>query len=210
VDSEDVEKEGPEKYLSDVCGLLIPGGFGERGIEGKLTAIQYARENLVPFFGICLGLQCAVIEFARHICNLKDANSLEFDPNTPHPVIHIMESQKNIKEMGGTMRLGAYACILKDNTRAARAYKTNYISERHRHRYEVNNDYRRILQENGMTLSGLSPDGNLVEMIELENHPYFVGCQFHPELKSRIMQPHPLFVSFVKASLEYCQGKVSK
>jgi len=210
VDSEDVENAGPEKYLSDVCGLLIPGGFGERGIEGKLRAIQYSRENMIPFFGICLGLQCAVIEFARHRCSLKGANSIEFDPDTPHPVIHIMESQKNIKDLGGTMRLGAYACILKDNTRAARAYQSNYISERHRHRYEVNNEYRRILQENGMTLSGLSPDGNLVEMIELENHPYFVGCQFHPELKSRIMQPHPLFVSFVKASLNYCQNRDSR
>ena len=204
VDSEDVENDGPEKYFSDVCGILIPGGFGNRGIEGKLKAIQYSRENKVPFFGICLGLQCAVIEFARNSCNLKGANSLEFDPATPHPVIHIMESQKNIKDLGGTMRLGAYPCILKEQTRAFQAYQTNYISERHRHRYEVNNDFRRILQENGMALSGLSPDGNLVEMIELENHPYFIGCQFHPELKSRITQPHPLFVSFVKASLEYC------
>ena len=204
VDSEEVEKDGPEKYFSDVCGILIPGGFGNRGIEGKLKAIQYSRENKVPFFGICLGLQCAVIEFARNRCNLKDANSLEFDPATPYPVIHIMESQKNIKEMGGTMRLGAYPCVLKDQTRVFQAYQANYISERHRHRYEVNNDFRRILQEHGMILSGLSPDGNLVEMIELENHPYFVGCQFHPELKSRITQPHPLFVSFVKAALEYC------
>jgi CTP synthase len=203
VDSEEVEKERPEKYFSDVCGILIPGGFGNRGIEGKLKAIQYSRENKMPFFGICLGLQCAVIEFARNSCNLKDANSIEFDPATPHPVIHIMESQKNIKELGGTMRLGSYPCILKDQTIALQAYQTNYINERHRHRYEVNNDYRRILQENGMVLSGLSPDGNLVEMIEIENHPYFLGCQFHPELKSRITQPHPLFVSFVKASLEY-------
>ena len=204
VDSEEVENEGPEKFFSDVCGILIPGGFGDRGIEGKLKAIQYSRDKLVPFFGICLGLQCAVIEFSRNKCNLKNANSIEFDPDTPHPVIHIMESQKNIKNMGGTMRLGAYACILKEKTKTFRAYKINYISERHRHRYEVNNDYRRILQENGMILSGLSPDGNLVEMIEIENHPFFVGCQFHPELKSRIVEPHPLFVSFVKAALEHC------
>jgi CTP synthase len=210
VDSEDVEEDGPEKHFADVCGILIPGGFGDRGIEGKLRAIQYSRDKQIPFFGICLGLQCAVIEFARNRCNLKFANSIEFDPSTPHPVIHIMESQKNIKDMGGTMRLGAYACVLKENTKAANAYKTTYISERHRHRYEVNNDYRRTLQENGMILSGLSPDGNLVEMIELEGHPYFVGCQFHPELKSRITDPHPLFVSFVKASLQYCDEKEQK
>jgi CTP synthase len=210
VDSEEVEEDGPEKHFSDVCGILIPGGFGDRGIEGKLKAIQYSRANQIPFFGICLGLQCAVIEFARNECNLQDANSVEFDPNTPHPVIHIMESQKNVKDMGGTMRLGAYACVLKEGTKAAKAYNTTYISERHRHRYEVNNDYRRQLQENGMVLSGLSPDGNLVEMIELKDHPYFVGCQFHPELKSRITDPHPLFVSFVKASLTYCEKSEKK
>lgn len=210
VDSEEVDEEGPEKFFSDVCGILIPGGFGDRGIEGKLKAVQYARETKIPFLGICLGLQCAVIEFARNVCNLKDANSLEFDPSTPYPVIHIMESQKNIKEMGGTMRLGAYACELNDHTIARKAYRTNFISERHRHRYEVNNDYRRILQEHGMVLSGLSPDGNLVEMIELKDHPYFVSCQFHPELKSRITDPHPLFVSFVKAGLIYCKDKIKK
>jgi CTP synthase len=210
VDSEEVDENGPEHYFDDICGILIPGGFGDRGIEGKLKAIQYARENEIPFFGICLGLQCAVIEFARNVCNLKDANSLEFDPSTPYPVIHIMESQKNIKEMGGTMRLGAYACELAENTIALKAYKTNTISERHRHRYEVNNDYRSILREHGMVLSGLSPDGNLVEMIELKDHSYFLGCQFHPELKSRITEPHPLFVSFVKASLSRCQEKGEK
>ncbi len=202
IDSEDIEENGPERYLSDVYGILVPGGFGERGIEGKLKAIQYARENKIPYFGICLGLQCAVIEFARNVCRLKNANSIEFDPKTPHPVIHIMESQKNVKNMGGTMRLGAYACILKEKTKAYKSYQTNYISERHRHRYEVNNDYRRILQENDMILSGVSPDGNLVEVIEIKNHPFFLSCQFHPELKSRIMQPHPLFVHFVKASVE--------
>jgi CTP synthase len=204
VDSEDVEKDGPEKYFSDVCGILIPGGFGDRGIEGKLKAIRYARENNIPFFGICLGLQCAVIEFARNVCHLKDANSLEFDPHTPHPVIHIMEDQKSIQQMGGTMRLGAYPCVITEGTRAHKIYGKIFISERHRHRYEVNNEYRRILQEKGMVLSGLSPDGNLVEMIELKEHPYFIGCQFHPELKSRIDKPHPLFVSFVKAAMENC------
>jgi len=202
IDSEDIEENGPERYLSDVYGILVPGGFGERGIEGKLKAIQYARENKIPYFGICLGLQCAVIEFARNVCRLKDANSIEFDPETPHPVIHIMESQKNVKNKGGTMRLGAYACILKEKTKAYKSYQTNYISERHRHRYEVNNDYRRILQENDMILSGVSPDGNLVEVVEIKYHPFFISCQFHPELKSRIMQPHPLFVHFVKASVE--------
>lgn len=202
IDSEELDSNSPVQYFSDVFGILVPGGFGERGIEGKLKAIQYARENHIPFFGICLGLQCAVIEFARYVCQLKDANSIEFNPETPHPVIHIMESQKNIKDMGGTMRLGAYACILKEKTKAYKAYKSSYISERHRHRYEVNNEYRRTLQEKGMILSGLSPDGNLVEMIELEKHPFFVACQFHPELKSRIMEPHPLFVHFVKASID--------
>ncbi len=207
VDSEEVENGNPEDFFREVDGILIPGGFGERGIEGKLAAIRYARENQLPFFGICLGLQCAVIEFARNVCHLNDANSLEFDPNTPHPVIHIMESQKGIQNLGGTMRLGAYPCVIKEGTRAHQAYGNTYISERHRHRYEVNNDYRRVLQENGMVLSGLSPDGQLVEMIELQDHPYFVGCQFHPELKSRITRPHPLFVSFVKAALEYRKKK---
>ncbi len=210
VDSEEVDEEGPAKHFSDVGGILIPGGFGDRGIEGKLKAIRYSREKKLPFFGICLGLQCSVIEFARDVCMLKDANSLEFDPGTPHPVIHIMESQKHIKQMGGTMRLGAYACAIRENTKVHDAYQTTYISERHRHRYEVNNDYRRTLQEHGMSLSGVSPDGNLVEMIELNDHPYFVGCQFHPELKSRVMKPHPLFVNFVKSALEFSLQKIEK
>ena len=203
VDSEKIEEEGPEKFLSDVSGLLVPGGFGERGIEGKIDAIRWAREHNVPFFGICLGMQCAIVEFARSICGIKDANSSEFDPDSPNPVIHIMESQKYLKEMGGTMRLGSYPCVLNENSQAFRAYGVELINERHRHRYEVNNDYRRVLQEHGMVLSGLSPDGNLVEMIELKDHPYFVGCQFHPELKSRITRPHPLFVSFVNAAIEF-------
>lgn len=205
VDSEEVEHEGPEKYLRDICGILIPGGFGERGIEGKLKAIQYAREKHIPFFGICLGLQCAVIEYARNVCHLQDANSIEFDPDTASPVIHIMASQKHIENKGGTMRLGAYPCHLKIKTKAYQAYQTKNISERHRHRYEVNNKYRKILEEAGMVLSGLSPDGNLVEMVEVKDHPYFVTCQFHPELKSRIAHPHPLFVNFVKASVEKCK-----
>lgn len=203
VDSEEVSNGNQKNFLGDVSGILIPGGFGERGIEGKLAAIQYARENKIPFFGICLGLQCAIIEFARNVCGLKDANSSEFDPKSPHPVIHIMESQKSVKDKGGTMRLGAYPCVIKEGTRAFEAYGSTFISERHRHRYEVNNDYRRILQEHGIVFSGLSPDGNLVEIMELKDHPHFIGCQFHPELKSRIMKAHPLFVSFVGAALKY-------
>ncbi len=205
VDSEDVEEHGPEKYFADVCGILIPGGFGDRGIEGKLHAIRYAREKHLPFFGICLGLQCAVIEYARNVCKLKHANSLEFDPNTPYPVIHIMESQKSVKEMGGTMRLGVYPCVIKENSLASRVYRKERIYERHRHRYEINNEYRECLEKNGMVMSGLSPDGLLVEMIELKDHPYFIGCQFHPELKSRLTDPHPLFVNFIKAALKFCK-----
>ncbi len=204
VNAEDVEEAGdPAPFFKDVHGILVPGGFGERGIEGKLMAIRYARENQVPFFGICLGMQCAIIEFARNVCGLRDANSREFDPDTPHPVIDIMENQKNVKQKGGTMRLGAYPCIIKEGTLAHRAYGETYIMERHRHRYEVNNEYRRLLQEHGVVFSGLSPDGQLVEMMELPNHPHFIGCQFHPELKSRIMRPHPLFVSFVEAALAH-------
>jgi CTP synthase len=209
IDSEEVEKEGPEKFFSDVYGILIPGGFGERGIEGKLKAIRYARENKIPFLGICLGLQCTVIEFARNVCKLKEANSSEFDSTTPYPVIHIMDSQKDMENMGGTMRLGSYPCVLTEKTGAFKAYGTKLIHERHRHRYEVNNVFRKNLEEKGMLLSGLSPDGNLVEMIELENHSFFISCQFHPELKSRITQPHPLFVSFVKAALEKAKSTIS-
>jgi len=203
VDSEDIESDGAQKYLSGVQGILIPYGFGHRGIEGKLAAIRHAREKKVPFFGICLGMQCAVIEFSRNVCGIKNANSSEFDPNTPNPVIDIMEAQKAIQQKGGTMRLGTYPCVTVKNTHARRIYESEIIIERHRHRYELNNDYRRILQEHGMILSGLSPDGNLVEMLELGDHPFFVACQFHPELKSRIIRPHPIFKNFVKAALDY-------
>jgi len=204
VNAEDVEEAGDAApFFQDIHGILVPGGFGERGIEGKLMAIRYARENQIPFFGICLGMQCAIIEFARNVCGLREANSREFDPDTPHPVIDIMEDQKDVKQKGGTMRLGAYPCIIKEGTLAHRAYGETYIMERHRHRYEVNNEYRRLLQEHGVVFSGLSPDGQLVEMMELPNHPHFIGCQFHPELKSRIMRPHPLFVSFVEAALAH-------
>lgn len=203
VDSEDIESDGAEKYLSGVQGILVPYGFGHRGIEGKLAAIRLAREKKIPFFGICLGMQCAVIEFSRNVCGIKNANSSEFDPNSPYPVIDIMEAQKAIQQKGGTMRLGTYPCVTVKNTHARRIYESEIIIERHRHRYEVNNDYRRILQEHGMILSGLSPDGNLVEMIELGDHPFFIACQFHPELKSRIIRPHPIFKNFVKAALDY-------
>ena len=202
INAEDCEIEKPEELLNGVSGILVPGGFGERGIEGKIKAIQYARENNIPFLGICLGLQCAVIEFARNVCGMKNANSSEFK-KTKYNVIDLMPGQKDIKEMGATMRLGAYPCIIQDNTKSYEAYKTNYISERHRHRYEVNNKFRRKLIENGLILSGLSPDKELVEMIELEDHPWFVACQFHPELKSRATNAHPLFREFVHAAIDY-------
>ncbi len=206
--AEALEEEQPEKLLSGVSGILVPGGFGERGIEGKIRAIRYARENNLPFFGICLGLQCAVIEFARNVCGMKKAHSSEFK-KTNFSVIDLMTEQKSIKNMGATMRLGAYPCIVQSGTNAYSAYKTDYISERHRHRYEVNNKFRRTLSENGMIFSGLSPDRELVEMIEIPDHPWFVGCQFHPELKSRATKAHPLFREFVKAALKYSEENSS-
>lgn len=207
VDSEEIESEGAKKLLDGIHGILVPYGFGHRGIEGKLLAIRYARENKIPFFGICLGMQCAVIEFARNVCGIKNANSSEFNPGVSDPVIDIMEAQKAIQQKGGTMRLGTYPCVTVKQTLTRKIYESEIIIERHRHRYELNNDYRRILQEHGMILSGLSPDGNLVEMIELGDHPFFIGCQFHPELKSRIMRPHPIFRSFVKAGLDFKKGQ---
>lgn len=201
VDSEKVEKEGAEAQLSDVDGLLVPGGFGDRGIEGKITAIRYARENGIPFLGICLGLQCAVIEFARNVCGLE-AGSSEFDPDVPHPVIDLMLEQRHRSKMGGTMRLGAYPCVLKEGSLAHRLYGEREIAERHRHRWEVNNAYRDTLAEHGLGISGLSPDGELVEIIELPAHPFFIAAQFHPELKSRPQKAHPLFEGLVAASAE--------
>ncbi|MBW7842593.1 MAG: CTP synthase [Ignavibacterium sp.] len=206
ISSEKLETDDIEKLFDGISGILVPGGFGERGIEGKIKAVKYARENDIPFFGICLGMQCAVIEFARNVCNIKKAHSSEFKKNK-YSVIDLMPDQKNIKSMGATMRLGAYQCNIKDKTLAFRAYKNNYISERHRHRYEVNNKFRTKLVENGMVLSGLSPDGALVEMIELPDKKWFVACQFHPELKSRATKAHPLFREFVKASLSELRGK---
>lgn len=204
INAEEIEKDKKNtgKILSGISGLLVCPGFGDRGIEGKISAIKYVRENKIPFFGICLGLQCAVIEFARNVCNLKNANSSEFKP-TRYNVIDIMEYQKSVKVKGGSMRLGAYPCIIEKNSLAFQCYKKEFVNERHRHRYEVNNNYRKVLTDNGMKLSGLSPDSTLVEIIELPKsvHPFFIGCQFHPELKSRLIEPHPLFREFVKACL---------
>ncbi|MCP4580368.1 MAG: CTP synthase [candidate division Zixibacteria bacterium] len=207
VSSEDIVDNGAEKYLDNVDGILIPGGFGERGIEGKIEAIKYVRENKIPFLGICLGLQCAIIEYARNICGLENANSFEFNQESKHPVIHLMDEQRHITNMGGTMRLGAYPCEVKRGSLAHKLYGKLKISERHRHRYEVNNDYRDELRDNGMVFSGLSPDEKLVEICELADHPYFIGSQFHPELKSRPMNPHPLFKGLVEAALKYRQSR---
>jgi CTP synthase len=207
VSSEDIADDGPDKYLDKVDGVLIPGGFGERGIEGKIEAINYCRENNVPFLGICLGLQCAIIEYARNVCGLEGANSFEFNQETKYPVIHLMDEQRHITKMGGTMRLGAYPCNLKRGSLANKLYGKLKISERHRHRYEVNNEYRKTLEDSGMVFSGLSPDEKLVEIAELPDHPYFISCQFHPELKSRPMSPHPLFSGLVEAALKYRQER---
>jgi len=206
VDSQDVEAQGPAALLSDVHAVLVPGGFGVRGTEGKVAAVRYARERKIPFFGICLGLQMAVVEFARNVLGLQAANSVEFDERTPHPVISLLESQAQVQEKGGTMRLGAYACVLKGGTVAARLYGKDQVSERHRHRYEVNNAYRNKLSDGGLVISGHNPELNLVEMIELPSHPYFVGCQFHPEFKSKPFAPHPLFSGFIRAAAENRDG----
>lgn len=200
VDSEALNDENVEKQLRGVHGILVPGGFGERGLEGKVTAVKLARTKKVPFFGICLGMQCAVIEFARHVANLKDANSSEFDQDTPYPVIDYMADQSANIDKGGTMRLGSYPCRLRNETISCKAYGAKEIKERHRHRYEFNNNYRIELEEAGLIFSGLSPDGRLVEIIEIADHPWFVAGQFHPEFKSSPMKPHPLFVSFIEAA----------
>ncbi|MEW6687145.1 MAG: CTP synthase [Candidatus Edwardsbacteria bacterium] len=205
IDAENLNPGNVEKQFEDISGILVPGGFGERGIEGKIEAVKFAREKKIPFFGICLGMQVAVIEFARNVCNLEGANSTEFEANTKYPVIDFLPEQRAVTNKGGTMRLGAYPCCLISGTKTYQAYSEKQISERHRHRYEVNNDYREELQEKGLVFSGLSPDGNLVEMIELREHPWFVGCQFHPEFKSRPLRAHPLFREFVKASLEFAK-----
>jgi len=200
--AEDVESKGAEAMLKDYTGILVPGGFGDRGSEGKIETVRYARENNVPFFGICLGLQMAVTEFARNMANLKNANSTEFKPRTRYPVIALMPGQRAVAQKGGTMRLGAWSCHLKRGTKAFEAYGKELIYERHRHRYEFNNKYKPDLEKAGMIFSGVNPDEGLVEMIELPEHRWFLACQFHPELKSRLTTPHPLFLNFVKAALD--------
>ncbi|MGQ9819354.1 MAG: CTP synthase [Candidatus Kapaibacteriales bacterium] len=210
IDSEEISDENCSEYLSHLDGVLVGPGFGRRGIEGKISAINYLRIHNIPFLGICLGMQCAVIEFARNVCGLEKANSTEFDKKTKYNVIDLMEDQKTISRKGGTMRLGQYPCVLKPGTIAHQAYGTDLIFERHRHRYELNNEFRQILEEHGMIFSGLSPDGKLVEIIELKNHPFFVGVQFHPELKSRAVTGTPLFISFVKSALKYKRKKENK
>ncbi|MCL4492006.1 MAG: CTP synthase [Nitrospirae bacterium] len=212
VDSEEIEAKGAENFLSEIDGILVPGGFGSRGIEGKIQAIRYAREKKIPYFGICLGMQTAVIEFGRTVCKLS-ANSTEFDAGIKDPVIYLMEKWYNHRtgkieersvnsQMGGTMRLGAYPCVIKEGTHAHKAYGKIEISERHRHRYEFNNKYKEILCNNGLIVSGTSPDGELVEIVELQDHPWFVGCQFHPEFQSKPIEPHPLFKGFIEASIK--------
>jgi len=207
IDAEEVEQKGAAHFLADVDAILVPGGFGKRGVEGKIAAVHYAREKRLPFFGICLGMQIAVIEYARNVLGLVGANSLEFDENSPHLVIDLMNEQRSVENLGGTMRLGAYPAQIAVGTLAHRIYGSEQISERHRHRFEVNNAYREQLAKAGLVLSALSPDGKLVEMIEIPEHPYFIGCQFHPEFKSRPTDPHPLFREFVGAALAHQQKR---
>ena len=202
IQSEDITEENVHEYLKDADGILVPGGFGDRGVEGKITTIKYARENKVPFFGICLGMQLAAVEFARNVCGLTGAHSSELDPNTPYPIINLLADQENVVEMGGTLRLGSYPCTLAEGSVAHKEYGEINITERHRHRYEFNNFYRDRLTDKGMVLSGVSPDGKLVEIVEIPEHPWFVAGQFHPEFKSRPEKAHPLFAGFIKASLE--------
>lgn len=204
VDSEEIESNGLSDLFEDVSGILIPGGFGHRGIEGKIATAKYARENKIPYFGICLGMQCAVIEYARNVCGLENANGSEFSEKTKYPVIDLMEEQKSVSNLGGTMRLGAYRCKLKSNSRTLKEiYEQEEISERHRHRYEVNNLYVEDFEKNGMVAAGINPETDLVEIVELKDHPWYFGVQFHPELKSRVLKAHPLFREFVKAAIQY-------
>ncbi|MCD8082868.1 MAG: CTP synthase [Clostridiales bacterium] len=202
IDSEKVTPENVAEYLSDVTGVLVPGGFGSRGIDGKIAAIHYAREHGIPFLGLCLGMQLAIVEFARNVIGYTDAHSAELDPVTTHPVIHLMPEQEDVEDIGGTLRLGSYPCILNKESKAYQLYGQEMIHERHRHRYEVNNDFRNALKDHGMMLSGISPDGRIIEMIEIPSHPWFVATQAHPELKSRPNRPHPLFKGFIGAALE--------
>lgn len=207
VDSGELQEGNVDEKLGGIHGILIPGGFGVRGTEGKIEAIRYAREKQIPFLGICLGMQMAIVEYARHVLGYKDAGSMELDPKTNHPVIALMPEQDGILELGGTLRLGAYPCVLRKGSLAEKLYQTEEISERHRHRYEVNNAYREELEANGLALSGISPDGSIVEMLELPGHPYFIATQGHPELKSRPNRAHPLFRGLIQAAAEYQQGR---
>ncbi|MEP6517589.1 CTP synthase [Microcoleus vaginatus] len=205
INSEDLESGNLDNYLKDINGILVPGGFGVRGVDGKIAAIEYAKHHKIPFLGLCLGMQCAVIEWARHIAQLKDANSAEFDPDTANPVINLLPEQQDVVDLGGTMRLGLYPCRVNPDTLAFKLYQKEVIYERHRHRYEFNNAYRNLFLESGYAVSGTSPDGRLVEMIEFPNHPFFIACQFHPEFQSRPSAPHPLFQGFIQAAS--IQGK---
>jgi CTP synthase len=207
VDSEEVEAKGLTPEILSADGVLVPMGFGPRGTEGKIKTVQYVRENGVPFFGICYGMQMAVIEFARNVCGLEGAHTTEADPNTPHPVIDLMIAQQALAQKGGTMRLGSYPCVIKEGSLAHRTYGKRKISERHRHRYEFNIAYRERIEKGGMVLSGTSPDGELVEMVEIPNHPWFLACQFHPEFKSKPLDPHPMFRGFIKAALAHKQQR---
>jgi len=207
IDAEEVLAGDPQRLLAGMDGILVPGGFGVRGVEGKIRAIQFARETSIPFLGICLGMQCAVVEFARNVCRLTLADSSEFNPDTPHPVVHQLPSLRGESNLGGTLRLGAYPCHLREESLARKIYGQEKISERHRHRYEVNNEYREVLDSNGMRLAGLSPDASLVETVELPSHPWFFACQYHPEFKSRPLEPHPVFQAFIRAAWERRQSK---
>lgn len=203
IDSETVTDDNIKELLGDADGVLVPGGFGNRGIEGKIKAITYARENNIPFLGLCLGMQLAIVEYARNVAGFHDAHSEELDPSTTHPVIALMPDQNGVEDIGGTLRLGSYPCVLDKTSKAFELYKQETIHERHRHRYEVNNDFRSVLTEKGMKLSGISPDGRIVEMCELPEHPFFIATQAHPEFKSRPNRPHPLFKGFAEAALAH-------
>ena len=210
IDSELLSEETLSSEFSDVDGILVPGGFGSRGIEGKIKAVGFARKNKIPYFGICLGMQIAVVEFSRNVCGLAGANSTEFDPNTPYPIIHLMDEQRSVTDKGGTMRLGAYECVIPEGTECHKIYGATLIEERHRHRYEFNPEFRPILEEKGLKVGGLSPDRKLVEMVEYSDHPWFIGCQFHPEFKSKPMESHPLFASYIKACVNFKLEKDQK